>query len=353
MKKQALHIVSASEGSIGEITKDLLPYFQDAFGVTIEGDDDPKDYKMLLCHFLNPNIVQDKAFNKFKKKILIQPIDGTSIKEDVIELMNKFDLIITPGEAGKRIMQEQGVTKPIKVIHNFYKDEVLIKPMNTIVKELPEGKIFFYHESTCHPRKGIEIMYEGFIRAFSDTEYADKVVLLVKGSGFNEGSFERVEDIKLDVISLQKQFKHPAQIIKISQNLKKETLKKIWNNIHLYVSFAKIEGFGIPLLRMALLNKPILTLDSSVSGYTDWLNKDNVYLIPTKLITATDEFMFLYKRDTKWSVPLNINDVVEGYRTSLKDYLENKSKIVNFKDIESMHIDVIAKKYITTVKTLF
>ena len=352
MNKSTLHFVSEMTGSIGEITKDLIPYFNDAFDLTVEGEADPKGFKTLLCHFINPNVVNDPNFKKFKKKILIQPIDGTVIKEDIIECFNKFDLIITPGEAGKVIMINNGVTKPIKVIRNFYKDSVLIKPLDIRVKELPKDKILFYHESTCHPRKGMEILYEAFVKAFSDTKYADKVALIVKDSAFNERTYAKSEVLKEQIISLQNQYNNPAQIIKISQNLKEETLKKIWNNVDIYVSCAKIEGFGIPLLRMALLQKPIIALDCPLSGYVDWLNHDNSYLVPTKPVTAEEEFMFLYKHNTKWGVPTDMDLMIKAFQASLEDYLEKIPKRVDMEDLKEMHIDNIAEKYITTIKNI-
>ena len=353
MNKPTLHIFSSWTGSIGEITNDLLPYFEDHFEVTIEGKNDPKDYEILLCHFISTSVVEDPMFKRFRKKILIQPIDGTLITEKVINCLNQFDLIITPGVAGKQIMESQGVTKPIEVIRNFYKDDVFSEHSSYPISGIPENRIIFYHESTCHPRKGIEYLYEGFVRAFSDTEHANKVLLVVKDSPYNEITFNNIEKLKRETIELQNQYKHPAQIIKISQHLKEETLKKIWTRADIYVSFAKIEGFGIPLLRMALLQKPILTLDSPISGYIDWLNKDNCYMVPTKLVTAADEFMFLYKHNTKWSVPVNMNEIIKGYRDCLQDYLRGESKKVNLENLKEMYIDTVAEKYIITIKKMF
>jgi hypothetical protein len=349
MNKPSLHIVSALVGSIGEITHDLLPYFENTFDVTLEGFQEPKDYKLLLSHFVNPIIVKHENFKKFKKKILIQPIDGTSIKPEAIKCINQYDLIITPGLAGQRIMQLNGVIKPIVVIPNFYKDNIFNKPIDIFIPELPKDKIIFYHESTCHPRKGIEYLYEGFIRAFSDTKWADKVVLVIKDSPFNEITFDKIERLKRETIKLQAQYKNPARIIKISQALSEDTLKKLWYNTDIYVSLSKIEGFGIPLLRMAALGKPIIALDSTVSGYTDFLTPDNSYLIPTNLVTAEDEFMWLYKKDSKWSVPINIDGVQQALQSALLNHMIGKQKRLNVK-VEHMHIDKVAEKYIETIK---
>ncbi len=352
MSKLTLHVISPPHGSIAEITNDLLPYFKDEFITTVEGEEEPKGYDVLLSHFVMSGVVVHKSFKKFKKKILIQPIDGTSIYPDVVESINEYDLIITPGEAGKQIMIKNGVVKPILVIRNFYKDNVFLKPLDLGIPEIPNDKIIFYHESTCHPRKGMEILYEGFIKAFSDTEFANKVVLIVKGPPFISEGFKQGEKLKQEVINLQSKYASPAQIIKISQSLKMETLKKLWHNTNIYVSMSKIEGFGIPLLRMGLLQKPIIALDAPCSGYIDWLNKDNAYLIPTRLVTAEEEFMFLYKQNTKWAIPTNIDLVIKAFQDSLKDFMDGKSKLVDSKELEDMHINIIAEKYITTIKNI-
>lgn len=351
MIKPALHILSEKQGSIGEITKDLIPHLRKKFEITIEGEDNPINYNTLFCHFINPAAINSPNFEKFKKKILIQPIDGTDIHKDIIKLFNKFDLIITPANAGRQIMMKNGVTVPIIIIPNFYKDDLLVPITSTEIKELPKGKFIFYHESTSHPRKGMEILYEGFVKAFSDTPDADKVVLVVKDNYFNERTYEKNEALKRKIISLQKQFQNPAQIIKISQNLKEETLKKLWHNTNVYVSMARIEGFGIPLLRMAVLQKPIISLDCPVSGYIDYLNKTNSYLIPSKLTLAREEFMFLYTKKTQWGTP-KLTDVVFAFKKSRQDCLSGKQKVVGIGSLKPMHINEVVKKYIVAIQNV-
>ena len=68
MNKKKLHIFSSWTGSIGEITRDLLPYLRNHFDVSVEGESEPKEYSTLLCHFINKSVVNDPAFKKFKKK---------------------------------------------------------------------------------------------------------------------------------------------------------------------------------------------------------------------------------------------------------------------------------------------
>lgn len=349
VSKRDVHIVSTFGGSIGEISKDLTEALKQEFNITIEGESKPANYDILLCHFINPGVVRDSLFTSFKHKVLIQPIDGTIIHEEYITLMNQFDLIITPAEAGKRIMKANGVTVPIVVVPNYFKGASLYPSVTCKIKQIPKGKYVFYHESTLHARKGIEYLYEGYIRAFSDTEYTNDVVLVIKDLPFNPLTFDRIETLKRKMIELQKQYKNPARIIKISQYLKTETLEQLWSRADAYVSLAKIEGFGIPLLRFAFLRKPIIALNNSNSGYLDFLNDNNSYLIPTTQIVAENEHIPIYTKETQWGIP-KVNDVS---KTMLKCYIDSKtsnSKFVHWGGISLMGYNIVMKKYVDLLK---
>lgn len=357
-----LHLISQTSGSIWEITKDLLPFFENEFIITKEWQNEfPTKREILFCHFLKPEMFLDpEIFDSFKTKILIQPIDGTKIKKDVVDMFNCFDLILTPGEAGKTIMEQNGIQVPIKIIPNYYKKNFLEKKIYSgIEKYIPKNKIIFYHESSFHPRKGIEVLYEGFIRAFADTEMAKDVVLIVKDLPYNGRTFSKIEDLKLDAIKLQKTYKNSPQILKFSSLLNEEELKTLWSYTSAYVSFAKIEGFGIPMLRMFLMNKPIIALNNPNSGYIDFLTQRNAYLVDCMQITAVDEFMWLYEKETEWGIP-NMGDVIQEFRNCYNDlknpsgFLKTMKSDSNFYEslayFETYALNTIANSYIDHIK---
>jgi len=370
-KKINLHFVSSTVGSIYEITNDLIDIFKIHFELTKEWEgeiplDENRD--ILLLHFYDKEVVNNNHFNSFKKKVLIQPIDGTSIKPEVVDDFNKFDLIICPAQASKDIMIMNGVTTQIIIIPNYYKTDIFEKQIYTgISKYIPTNKIIFYHESTLHPRKGIELLYEAYVKAFSDTEHVDKVVLIVKDQPYNNQTFSKIENLKRQTIKLQRKYKKPAQIIKISSHLNFDELKDLWAATSIYVSLAKIEGFGIPMLRMFLMDKPIICLDNFNSGYMDYLNNDNAYLIPTIQHIAKDEFMYLYNENTSWAIP-NINAVINIFKDCLNDFLSKNNKsmtkpyltnrfsdkyIDNLKNIYSKYsFQSVSKKYVDTIKKI-
>lgn len=358
MNKRNIHIVSAKTGSIGEITQDLIEQFKktEECIITVEGDEEPINYDILLCHFINPLILESKVnketFDSFKYKVLIQPIDGTSIVKKAVDLFNQFDLIITPGQAGRRILKKNKVTTPIKVIPNFYKKEHIESCEKNQVThpELVklEDKIVFYHESTFHPRKGTEFLYSAFIKAFSDTPLADHVVLVCKDMPFNKLTFGVNEKRKKEVIKLQKKYKKPASIVKISQNLNWEQLIQLWRLCDIYVSLSKIEGFGIPLLRMAVLEKKILTLDNNLCGYMDFLTEDNTLFIPSEIVKAEGEFMWLYDENTEWATASEEN-IIKYFKKAIP-FLNQEMKPFDLR--EKYEIKNVAKQYLKTLLNL-
>lgn len=354
MKEQIhLHFVSAMGGSIWEITNELIPFFEKEFVLTKEWlFEIPEKRQVLLCHFLKPELFLDAdVFDSFEKKIIIQPIDGTELTEAAIQMLNCYDLIITPAEAGKKIMRACGVIADIIVIPNYYKSNIFEKKIYTeIEKYIPSNKIIFYHESTFHPRKGIELLYEGFIRAFADSELAYKVVLVCKDMPFSAQFFDRNEALKEQAINLQKTFVFPPTILKFSCYLEEDELKALWNRANAYVSLAKIEGFGIPMLRMFLMNKPIICLDNENSGYQDYLKSYNesVYKIPTIQTKAVDEFMWLYNKETKWAIP-NMQDVVNAFRKCANDIIEGKKFTCDSENFTTYSLETVGAKYISEI----
>lgn len=349
MSKRSLHIVSPHGGSLGEITNDLLKGLQQEFETTIEGESEPKNYETLLCHFVFPPVIRNSNFKLFKYKVLIQPIDGTDIHFDYIDLFNQFDVIVVPANASKNILIANGVKVLIIIIPNFYKPEILNIKSPGSIKQIPSNKFVFYHESTLHARKGIECLYEGYIKAFSDTPEADKVLLVVKDMPFNLLTYERIEKAKRESMLLQEKYHTPARILKISQQLKWETLEKLWNRTNAYVSLARIEGFGIPLLRFACMKKPIVTLNNPNSGYLDFLNAQNSYLIPTTQELAIGEHMPMYTDKNMWATPKS-KDIAKAMKYCYFDWINTTHRTVDLRDLEHMEYKKVLKSYVELLK---
>lgn len=349
--KRSIHIVCQFDGSLNYITEKLIPYLKEDFVVTREGELEPLFRDILLVHHLHPEIINDETFNTFKRKILIQPLDGTNIKKEFVELINKFDLIITPSSAGKRILKENGVKQEIKVIGNFYTEDLKIETKIDLSKSIPELKqtpFVFYHESTLNKRKGFKELCFSYLDAFSNTDNFDKVLLIVKGLDSSHPYNKEIEKDKEEIFLRQEYYKNPAKIVKISQYLAEDKLNALLQRSNCYVQFSQIEGFGIPLLKAAALEKPIITLDNQDSGYIDFLNRDNCYFVNSCKITKEHSF-WLYDKNSLWTVPY-LSAASKTFQRVLFDYqnicLKNKY------DVTSFELNKVAKQYIKTLNEI-
>jgi len=304
-----IHIVSQFVGSINEVTEGIIKGIQKNFIITREGEDCPEDYDILLCHYNNPSVTQSREFEKFRHKVLILPIDGTSIKENIIEEINKFDAVITPATAGKTIMRLNNVKVPIYIIPNWYNSSITFDlKRNDSLERLIKNRYVFYHESTCHPRKGIKEMCEAFVDAFSSNIKKPKELLIIKTSPHNKGTYKALEDLKKYISNIQKQYTYPSEIIMISQWLSKTELNQLMQRCDCYVQPSKIEGFGIPLLRAAALDKQIIAIKGTCNGFMDFLSPYNRFLSEGELEIAQEEINPIYTSDTKW-LKIDVEDL--------------------------------------------
>ena len=334
MIKPSLHILTSKFNSLEEITNDLIEGLKPFFTISIEGENYPSSLDYLLVHYINEDITKEFIFKKFKKKILILPVDGTSFKKNIIEAINKFDLIITPSTQGKEILKKNGVTKKIIVIPNFFKNE--IEDVNNYKVNLPIGSYIFYHESTLTERKNVKDLIEAYLEAYSNT--GKNVCLLLK----DNGDFVKNEEIKEYGIKLQKKYKQPALILKISQFLDFDKMSYLWHRINCYVSFSSFEGFGIPLLRMAKLKKPIIVLENKYAGYNDFLDNSNSIMIKSYEIESKDKS--IYSEESKW-VKANLSERIEVLKKmkSLKTTGLFDEEIFEYSNVIKQYKDAILK----------
>jgi len=337
-EKINLHFHSALGGSIFEISNDLYQGLKDDFNITREWiGEEPKSKDVLLSHFVNKYIVEHESFNDFKYKILIQPIDGTSITNEFVECFNRYDLIICPAVASKNILINNGVTIPIVVIPNFYYNEIYESSETPISKYIPTDKIIFYHESTFHPRKGIRSMLEYYVKAFSDKKYYNKVHLILKDAPHDLSSVFEKEKIKEDIMNLQKSYKYKPRISKFSNFLSFQDLRYLWGRANCYLGLSNIEGFGIPILRSYLLGSAVMVFQNNNSGYHDYLDSRFSYIMPSYEIEAHNEIMRMYDDKNRW-VTGKEEVVVETLRKFVDDFETMEHKRLKYTNMVSENL---------------
>ncbi|MFV2016014.1 MAG: hypothetical protein ACC656_11325, partial [Candidatus Heimdallarchaeota archaeon] len=275
-----IHVISPTVGSVYQITQDIVNYLYNFHHITKEYTNDkpqiPKQLDILLIHFLQIQYVETEIFYQFKKRILIQPIDGTHIKRKFVNAMNQFDLIITPATAGKEILRKNGITVQIEVVPNYWNHEIYDYQQWPI--PVDDNTFLFYHESYGQPRKRIARLCEGYLRAFSNSNL-EKQKLIIKTC--NDKSLNQ------HIAKFKKMYKNPANIEFITDFLPIQKLRWIWKRTNCYISLSGIEGFCIPMLNMSVLNKPIISIKNSIFGYMDFV--DDTFLINSDMLCLEND----------------------------------------------------------------
>lgn len=313
---------NSSIGSLSAINNKLKNYLEEHSFII-----EPNLYNggdVSISNFVSRIHNSDYFFKKFSKNILIQPVDGSRIRRSSINDINKFDLIITPSTFGKNILLNSGVVKPIEVIPNHYEDVILHKKTNS-------DKIIFYHESTGIGRKNINGMIKVFLETFDNDTYKHRVKLIIK------------TPVQIQIVESQ-------LIEQIVGHVDGSDLIDIWSEIDCYISLSHAEGFGIPLLNFAYFQKPIITLKSEISGYMDFLNESNSYLIKAKKIPIEENFLIFEGQWENYESIENAKDILLEF---LNDYENDNLKIVNKKELERFSYNSVMGLYLKHINEIF
>lgn len=270
------------------------------------------------------------VWSKFRKNILIQPIDGTIIRERYVRMMNEWDVIITPSNIGKQIMLDNGVSTKIEVVPNYWENEILIDN-GFFSKKFTEKKWTFYTESSGWERKNIKNLLKYFIEEFRND---GDVRLIIKLSEKRRNDIIVPQDIK-------------CEIVIIDDHISKNNIFSVMINCDCYICLSYMEGFCIPLLNAAVLMKDIICLDTKISGYKDFLNKENSIMINCKQIPIINskESISIYEANSIWEEP-NYDE----YKYALRQSYERKYNFVRNDNFTEFHKEKVMNKYLKIIE---
>jgi glycosyltransferase involved in cell wall biosynthesis len=313
--------------SLKEINKDIFDFLSKYYTINSVRCD------VLLQHYLKKVPHRDR----YKKCILIQPVDGTKFYRNTIDAFNTYDLIITPSTNCERILIENGVISPISVIPNYYYTDLLDSNNTYFNDKFTDKKYTFYSETTGIPRKNVINIIKHFNKTFTNN---DNVRLVIK---ISEGKYHN------DVESLVEKNENSPEIVIIRDFLSIEELMSIRKGIDCYICLSYMEGFCIPLLYAAVLKKDIICFNSKISGYMDFINTSNACLIETFPIQIEQSFdsVLIYSKESEWE-DIDYKD----YRAALKATYNGDYKFDKNQDYSKFSIENVMNEYLLEMKII-
>lgn len=196
------------------------------------------------------------------------------LPKDWVESFNQsLDGLTVLSNFVKKVLIDAGVYVPIQVAGCGI-EQVLRQKRQTYNGYI--GKSFrFLHISSCFPRKGVDVLLQAYVKAFTD---ADDVSLLIK-------TFPNPHnDIQQQIDNLKANYKNIPEIILINEDIPTGCIIDLYNRCHALVAPSRGEGFGLPMAEAMLFELPVIT--TGFGGQTDFCTDETAWLIDYKFTKA-------------------------------------------------------------------
>ena len=288
-------------------------------------------------------------------------VETTLAPQEFLQASNQMDLIITPSEftkdvlqktsytqVDKRTQQQTGVVKlekPTEVLFEGVDEEIFngkYDKSNDILESVETDFNFLYvghwlQGDLGHDRKDTGMMIKTFCSVFKSLPKKQQPGLILKTSSAGFSVMDR-EVIKEKIDEITKEFGDKCPPIHLVWG---DLSTSDLNNLYMHpkvkakVMFTKGEGYGRPLAEFCTTGKPILV--SNWSGHKDFLPEDSTVYLDGELkeVHQSAQNKFLLK-ESKWfyvnysNAAQKFFDVHKNYKKHLTKSAGLKSNIKNF-----------------------
>ncbi|MCS6830167.1 MAG: glycosyltransferase, partial [bacterium] len=228
----------------------------------------PHHVDVWIRHHWPPNWQRPNA-NRF---IVIQPWEFGSIPVEWVDAINRnVDELWVPSSFVRECYVRDGVQpEKVFVVPNGV-SESFFEPATPM--ELPTQKRFrFLFVGGTIPRKGIDILLDGYTRAFNRS---DDVALVIKDFGTN--TFYRGQNFVEQIRWFQRQPDAP-EIVYIDDELDEQQMNALYRACHALVHPYRGEGFGLPIAEAMACGLPVIV--TGFGAAMDFCNEQRALLIP-------------------------------------------------------------------------
>jgi len=221
------------------------------------------------------------------KKILFTMIENSNgIHKDYREKLNLFDEIWVPTNYNKNIFEDNKVYPPIHVMP-LGVDADRYKPgLEKMRMGLPKDNFVFLSVFRWSYRKRPDILIRAFLEEFSSDEPVS-LLIVSRAVEYDQATGEQkiIEEYSSIRSFVEKKDQELPHIALYTKPIPEKNMPRVYNTGDAFCLISEGEGFGLPFIEAGICGLPIIA--SNCSGQTDYLNKDNSYLVePERYVSA-------------------------------------------------------------------
>ena len=220
-------------------------------------------------------------------KIGFTMIEVDGFPSDWVREANRMDEVWTPTEFNRRGLIESGVTKPVHVVPLGIDPDHFHPSIRRIAN--PRGDYVFLANFEWGPRKAPEVLLAAFNRTFRASE---PVILVCKIL-----NRDRTIDVANEIRALGLDPRGGRIYFLHNQDVPHYQLATLYRSADCFVSPARGEGWGLPVLEAMACGLPVIATDWS--GHTAILDPDDTYPLRVRAIVPASDFY----RGLRWAEP--------------------------------------------------
>ncbi|ETR72748.1 MAG: TPR repeat-containing protein [Candidatus Magnetoglobus multicellularis str. Araruama] len=232
--------------------------------------------------------------------------ESTCIPDDWLDSLANADILWTPSQWGKQILINHGIHKDtIQVIPEGVNEQIF-KMDGPGLKSLNAFNAYkFLYVGKFETRKATAELIVTFDYAFKDNNN----VRLVLCTSTHKKDF----DINAFIQSLN--IRHPEKIIRVGPFVSNSELAALYRSCDAFVIPTRGEGWGLPIIEAMACGLP--TIVTGYSGLTEFVSKENAYLIDFKMETIQSPLGWLIESTTtdygQWAEPdfMQLSDIMQ------------------------------------------
>ena len=210
------------------------------------------------------------------KKILYTMMETSdTLHQDYVDKMNLFDEVWVPTNYGKKICQNSGIHRDVKIMPlgvdvNRYNQDCKPYDFQGSLNEFVFISVFKWGY-----RKGYDILLKAYMDEFSSE---DNVSLALITRCDTDNTPDRISnDLKQLRAGIDKTDDNLPHIKLFTQHFPEKDMPKLYRAANAFVLISLGEGFCLPIVEAAACGLPVIS--SNCSAMTDYLTNENSFLV--------------------------------------------------------------------------